>query len=66
MTKKPSPLPSISLSPEKWDELLGTLDQSTRLMIQQLATLPEGMKEIEKISTSTNALVAEMKRQLGK
>lgn len=60
----PTTNPSVTLTPEKWAEVLGIMTQGTQVILSQLAMQQNGLPQVAQLSASANALIEEIKQQL--
>lgn len=55
---------SVTLTPEKWAQVLGMLEQGTQVILAQLATQQGGLAAVTNLSTIASGLIAEIKEQV--
>ena len=54
---------TVTLTPEKWAQVLGMLEQGTQVILSQLATQQGGLQAVTNLSTIASGLIAEIKEQ---
>ena len=54
---------AVTLTPEKWAQVLGMLEQGTQVILSQLATQQGGLQAVTNLSSIASGLIAEIKEQ---
>ncbi len=56
--------PPVTLSTEKWAEVIGILTQGTQVILSQLAMQKDGLPQVAQLSATASNLIEEIKQQL--
>lgn len=56
--------PSVTLTPEKWAEVIGIMTQGTQVILSQLAMQKDGLPQVAQLSATASNLIEEIKQQL--
>lgn len=55
---------TVSLTPEKWAQVIGIMTQGAQLVCSQLAPQEGGLEAVRNLSTIASGLIAEIKEQV--